>query len=78
VTKKKASELQVGDVFYREIYRPPDPSTDWRYTVERLQMVPQYDFFGKVSLMLEVTARNHVTGPAKLTLGVDDPVWLAD
>jgi hypothetical protein len=78
VIKKKASELQVGDVFYREIYGTPDPSTDWKYTVEQLQTVPMHDFFGKLSLMIEVTARNHVTGPAKLTMGLDDPVWLAD
>jgi hypothetical protein len=76
--RKAASELRVGDVFYRETYRKPNPATDWKYTVTSLRQVPQHDFFGKRSMMIEMEAVNQVTGPAKLTLGLDEGVWLAD
>ena len=76
--RKSASQLQVGDVFYKETYRTPDPRTDSRYTVQRLQRVPAYDFFGHRSERIEVVANNHLTGPANLSLGLDDPVWLVD
>lgn len=76
--RKPASELKVGDVFYRETYRKPNPATDWKYTVTGLRNVPQHDFFGKMSMMIEVQAVNHVTGPNKLTLGPDEGVWIAD
>jgi hypothetical protein len=76
--RKQASELRVGDVFYRETYRKPNPQTDWKYTVKSLRQVPQHDFFGKRSMMVEVEAVNQVTGPAKLTLSQEEGVWLAD
>ncbi len=75
--RKTASDLQVGDTFYRETYRQPDPETDRRYTVTRLQRVPQHDFFGKVSLMIEVQAQT-TWGPSRFTLGLDEPVWVVD
>jgi hypothetical protein len=78
VIRKTASELQVGDVFYQETYRTPNPATDWKCTVTGLRRVPQHDFFGKVSSMVEVKAINHVTGPQVLMLGPDESVWLAD
>jgi hypothetical protein len=78
VIRRTASELQVGDVFYRETYRKPNPATDSRYTVRRLQRVPVHDFFGHLSERIEVTAESHITGPANLSLGVDEPVWLVD
>ena len=77
MTRKTASDLQVGDAFYRETYRQPDPKADRRYTVTGLQKVPQHDFFGKVSLMVEVRAST-TWGPAKFTLGLDEPVWVDD
>ncbi len=76
--RKTAAELQVGDVFYRETYRKPNPETDWPYTVSSMRRVPQHDFFGKMSMMVEVQAVNRVTGPAKLTLAEDEGVWLTD
>ena len=75
--RKTASDLRVGDTFLRETYRQPDPKTDRQYTVTGVQKVPQHDFFGKVSLMVEVRA-NTAWGPAKVTLGLDEPVWLLD
>ena len=77
MTKKKASELQVGDVFYRDAYRMPTPS-DWRYTVRSVQRVPLRDFFGKLNDMIDINADNHILGPAKMSLGVDEEVWLVD
>ncbi len=74
--RKVASELQVGDTFYRETYRKPDPAVDWKYTVTSLRQVPQHDFFGKMSMMVEVQAVNHVTGPSRLVLGPEEGVWL--
>lgn len=74
----KASELKVGDVFYREQYRTPDPATDWRYTVRSLQRVGLRGYFGELHDQVEVHADSHLTGPQKLALGVDDPVWLVD
>ncbi len=71
-----ASELQAGDVFYRETYRPPEPATDWKYTAQRLQRITIRDFYGKPVDMILVTALNHVTGPATFNLGVEEPVWL--
>lgn len=76
--RKTASELRVGDVFYRETYRKPDPRTDSRFTVQRLQRVPVHDFFGHLSERIEIKAENHITGPANLSLGVDEAVWLVD
>ena len=75
--QKKASELQVGDTFYRDGYRRPTPS-DWKYTVKRLQRVPLHDFFGKINDMIEIDAHNHLLGPAKISLGVDELVWVVD
>lgn len=73
--RKSASDLQVGDVFYRETYRPPEP-TDWHYKVTSLQRVPMHDFYGKLSTMIQIAAVNNITGPATLTLGSDEAVWL--
>jgi hypothetical protein len=78
VIRTTASELKVGDVFYRETYRKPNPTTDWPYTVSTIRRVPQHDFFGKQSMMVEIQAVNRVTGPAKLTFNEDEGVWLAD
>ena len=66
----------MGDTFYREIYKTPEPGVDWKYTVVRMQRFWQHDFFGKQSERIDVYCENHVTGPAKLTLGPDDPVWI--
>lgn len=73
-----ASELQVGDIFYRELYRPPDPAVDWRYTVRAIQHVPLHDFFGKPLERIQISADSHLTGPQRLNLGPDDPVWLVE
>jgi len=78
VIRTTASELRVGDVFYRETYRKPNPATDWPYTVSTIRRVPQHDFFGKQSMMVEIQAVNRVTGPAKLVFNEDEGVWLAD
>jgi hypothetical protein len=75
--RKTADDLQIGDVFWRETYRPPLP-TDWHYTVKSLQRVPMHDFYGKLSTMVKVDAVNNITGPAILTLGTDEAVWLPD
>jgi len=74
--RKTAGELNVGDTFYRETYKKPEPGVDWSYTVERMQRFWQHDFFGKQSERIDVYCRSHITGPAKLTLGPDDPVWI--
>lgn len=75
--KKKASELQVDDVFYRDGYRMPT-KYDWQYTVRSVQRVPLRDFFGKVNDMIDINAHNPILGPAKISLGVDEEVWLVD
>ncbi|MEW6152989.1 MAG: hypothetical protein AB1673_03225 [Actinomycetota bacterium] len=76
--RKTAADLQVGDTFYRETYKPPTPGVDWKYTVLRLQRVPQRDFFGKLSERVEVSCENHLLGPAQLSLGIEETVWLTE
>jgi hypothetical protein len=56
----------------------PDPKIDARYTVERLQRIPVHDFFGKLHDQVQITARHHLTGPTRLTLGAQEDVWLAE
>ena len=73
--QKPASELNVGDVFCRGP-DGPSPRTDATYTVQRLQRVPVHDFFGKIMETIQVSAVNHLLGPATLTLGSDEPVWI--
>lgn len=76
--RKVASELRSGDVFYRDHYREPDPATDWlsKYTVQSVQRFPQRDFYGKIDDMVRITAHNQITGPAILSLGAEETVWL--
>jgi hypothetical protein len=78
MVRKTAAELKVGDVFYRETYRQPDPAVDWKYTVHGLQRIPLRDFYGKPLDVIRVTAVNHVTGPATFNLGLDEGVWITD
>lgn len=73
--RKTATELNVGDTFYRETYRKPEAG-DPRYTVTRLAHFWQHDFFGKQSERIEVHCQNHITGPASITLGPEEPVWI--
>lgn len=73
--KVKASELRPGDVFYRDAYRDPAPS-DWRYTVRSLQRYPLKGYFGETHDRVAVEADNHIAGPQKLDLGVDELVWV--
>jgi hypothetical protein len=77
VIKKKASELQVGDAFYRDAYRLPTKN-DWLYTVRSVQRVPLRDFFGKINDMIDINAHNHILGPARMSLGANEEVWLVD
>jgi len=73
-----AGELQVGDVFYREVYRPPDPARDMRYTVRSLRRARLMGYYGEHHERVHVEAIGHVTGRRVLDLGVDERVWLAD
>jgi hypothetical protein len=77
VSAKKASELQVGDEFYRT-YREPDPKKDWSYVIEQMRNIPQHDFYGRLSLMIEVHGRNRILGPAVLRLNPEETVWVVD
>ena len=74
--RKTANDLQVGDTFYRETYRKPEPGVDWKYTVVRVSRFWQHDFFGKQDERLEFHCHNHITGATQITLGPNDPVWI--
>jgi hypothetical protein len=78
VKGKKASELTVGDTFYRAVHAIPAPRLDTLYTVERLQFVPVRDFFGGILNTMQVTCRNAITGPAVLSIPSDEPLWVLD
>lgn len=78
VLRKKASELQIGDEFYREGYREPNPKQDWSYVVERLQHVPHHDFYGHPSMVIVVHGHNRILGPNTLRLTPDELVWIVD
>ncbi|MCA1690973.1 MAG: hypothetical protein LC733_01785 [Actinobacteria bacterium] len=78
MTQTTASELRVGDVFYRQTYGSSDPRVDARYTARQIQRVPIYGFFGNLYDRIQITCEHHLTGPTSLNLGPDEPVWLVD
>jgi hypothetical protein len=76
--EKAAWELVVGDVFARHVQPGIPPRSDAVYTVVACQRVPIRDFFGGLHDRVYVTAENHLLGPAKLDLGINEPVWIID
>ncbi len=67
----------MGDVFYRDGYRQPKP-TDWAYSVRDLQRIVLRGYYGEPLDMVQITAHSHVLGPATITLGVNETVWVTD
>jgi hypothetical protein len=70
MTPTTASELKVGDVFFRE-GRP-----DTHYRVLAVQWVPIYGFFGNLYETVQVTVDHPLTGRANVNLSPDEPVTL--
>jgi hypothetical protein len=78
VQPKPARDLQVGDTFYRGYDPDQTPSRDAIHTVLRIQYVPIRDFFGGFVETVQMDAQNHLLGPAKLSLGADEVVWIVE
>lgn len=76
--QKKASDLQVGEIFCRDVHEPTNPRRDSLYTVQKVQFIPLRDFYGHYVNTVQVTAENHLLGPASLTLSSDELVWVLD
>lgn len=74
--QKRAVDLKVGEVFCREHHQPQNPRRDMLYTVKGMQFIPLRNFYGQLVETVQVTAENHLLGPATVNMGGEELVWV--